>query len=407
MARADTLTKLPLDRWAGLVGVNPLHFNGVSTTALPHTSCALAWPQHSWQQAGAISREDVAQFIAQAESDLERYLGFRLLPTWEVAEVQPTIAPGITEVFSYAGFNARGFRQGIRADWGHFITGGVSAKSLLSANAPVTYEDQDSDGYSETAWVQVTTTVTDEEELAVYFPFHSGNDAWEVRPLREVTFANGIATIKMWRHQLVNPDLWEALGAGSIDGDDDDNFLSVLDVYRHYNDPQTQASLIWQPWGTEQSALSNQTGFLSPVNERLGVVRPIPGTWNATDEDFDLTSLTVCRQPDQVQMHYRAGYRDLQLATPNRTMALMLERAVVYYSLALMDREICGCSNLNSIVKLHTEDLAMVWSNPTASAQFKLSDSDTFNPLGTRRGAINAWHLVNQPGLALGRAVQV
>ena len=39
MARAETITKLPLDRWAKLIGIHPMHFNGVYDPNRTTTPC--------------------------------------------------------------------------------------------------------------------------------------------------------------------------------------------------------------------------------------------------------------------------------------------------------------------------------------------------------------------------------
>ena len=49
MARADTYTKLSLNRWATIMGVHPLHFCGVIMPDLPPTVCAKTWNQYPWQ----------------------------------------------------------------------------------------------------------------------------------------------------------------------------------------------------------------------------------------------------------------------------------------------------------------------------------------------------------------------
>ena len=72
MARAETLTKLPLDRWAQLMGINPMHFNGVFHPDSPPTVCQQPWLQHPWQAADRLGREDIANaiaFLASREAD--------------------------------------------------------------------------------------------------------------------------------------------------------------------------------------------------------------------------------------------------------------------------------------------------------------------------------------------------
>src|SRR3990172_11026555 len=124
MARAETLTKLPLDRWAALIGVNPLHFNGVYMPIHPPTVCQQPWMQYPWQAVDRVGREEVAMAIAQAEADVEKYLGYRLLPMWEADEWQEATRPYRPELVNLSGTDIRGFASATHLNWGHVITGG-------------------------------------------------------------------------------------------------------------------------------------------------------------------------------------------------------------------------------------------------------------------------------------------
>ena len=251
MARTRVRTLLPLDTWVKIIGIDPRHFNQVTTSAKAATSCATVWKQHAWQESNQVGREDVAIAIAQAEQLIAEHVGYRLLPTWEVDERQRITSPGIPDVFNVRLEDPRQFPMSVKTDYGHLISGGIEGKTLIAADAPVTFEDLDGDGFCETATVQVTTTLTDPTEIAVYFPGEDGRDDWEVRPLhnprtgrRDVTITAGIATIVMATEQLVDPDLWEALDPDDVDGAVLSNFTATVDVYRHFNDPQTQEQTV-------------------------------------------------------------------------------------------------------------------------------------------------------------------
>ena len=92
MSRAETITSLPLDTWARLIGIYPVHFAGVVLTG-GGFSCTSAWHQHSWQDFDSASREEIAEAIARAEADIEHALGYRLLPTWEEEEWKASVRP--------------------------------------------------------------------------------------------------------------------------------------------------------------------------------------------------------------------------------------------------------------------------------------------------------------------------
>lgn len=407
MAIANFKTHLPLDRWAEIIGLDPRHFNQIVTAAKQAVTCDKVWKQHPWQENDQVSREDVAQAIQQAEKTLERYLGYRLLPCWEQDERIDTPQPGDRALFYRNSQNMRGYPLHVQTKWGHFISGGMEAKTLIDTPA-VVYSDADLDGYPETATITFNTAVTEPSELAIYFSGNNGDDEFEIRPFRSITIAAGVATVKLWRHQLVNPELWEALEPEQVDGDDDGNFAAEVDVYRHYNDPSQQVQLVWSPNGAncEDACCENsyQWGCLNAKENRLGLVYYKPGSWNETTESFDSAELSVCRNPDRLRMWYYSGLRDGRRKYPCLQMEPSLERAVAYYSLTLLDRPICGCNNLEKVVNKWTDDLGLQTTTTESSTRYELSQRLIDNPLGTTRGAIFAWETVSR--MQSGRAVR-
>ncbi len=422
MARTTTRTQLPLDRWAEILGVDPLHFNQVSSTVRPNSSCSSPWKQYAWQESDRVGREDVAQAIQQAEDTIIRELGYNLIPTWEVDERLPTVRPGIPELLNQSGLDLRGFAAGVQTQWGHFVSGGIEAKSLIEAGVAVNFSDEDGDLYEETATIITATdtdadgnSVTDESEVAVYFPGTSAADEWEIRPLRTVVIAGGTITIRMWRHQLVDPDLTEGLTPTAVDGATDGDFTATLDVYRHRNDPQTQTQLIWSNRpdtcdcgsGTcTVCTLSTQYGCLTARDYRTGLVTYSPATWDSDDLEFQGQSFAVSRAPDRLRLWYYAGHQDTRRNWPTLQMDPSLERAVAYYSLAILDRPLCGCDNLERLVRKWSEDLSLNLTTPANSVSYGTADRVLNNPLGTSRGAIAAWNIIRQPERRVGKSVR-
>lgn len=400
MARATTRTKLPLDTFARILGINPLHFNQVTTDQLPAVTCSQPWKQWAWQESQKVGREDIAQAIKQAEDDIERKLGDFILPTWVVDHRQNTARLWNPRWFNLSGLDLRSFPSHVQLPQGYFISGGIEAKSLISANVPITYTDEDGDGYDELATISFSTTVTDPEEIAVYFPEESGSDAWEIRPLRSVAISGGICTITMHKHQLVKPDLWEALNPGPVDGDDNENFLAAVDAYRHYNDPQTQVNFLWTTIGSQCGCGSDtcvlcqqttQTGCLDAIDFRHGIVGFRPGSWDAVNSQFTSEEFSVGRNPDRLRLWYRAGWQDKKLDYPHLEMDRYWAQAVTYYALTLLDRPLCGCENLTTVVRKWAEDFALSWGNQNASQSYDLSASMLESQFGTTRGGLFAW----------------
>ncbi len=395
--RASTATKLPLARWAQMFGIQPLHVMGVDLQSLTDAHCEHVWPEHSWQDADAISREDVLQAIAQAEADLEQHLGYRLLPSWEVEEWHELPKPNRPEVIATGLGGARGYNVTVaEGDWGYFLSGGVRTKTLISAAAAVAYSDTDSDSYLDRAQVTAPTTVTDPQEIAIYYPGKNGDDEWQIRPI-EVTIADGVETISFRRELAVIEAALEGFAFEAIEGTDNAKFLTTVDVYRVANDPQIQASLMWEPLGSCDCGgatcpvcqFSTQPAcFHSRGDPRLSHLVLSPATWNATTAQFDAAALAVGRRPDQARLWYRAGWRDKRLARPMIEMDRDLALAVAVYAASMLARSPCDCRS--DVFDHWRKDLAFS-GGAEELATYNLSARDLDNPLGTRAGAVFAW----------------
>lgn len=368
MAIALNKTKLPLDRWAEIIGLDPRHFNQVVTSAKPVHTCDKVWKQYAWQENDQVSREDVAMAVQQAENTIESYLGFHLLPVWDSEQID-TPQPGDRTLFYRTPLNYRGPLH-IQTKWGHFISGGIEKKDLIDT-PEVVYSDDDHDGYPETATIIFNTSV-DPSEIAVFIP----GTEYEIRPLSSVSKVLDVCTVKLWRHQLVDRGLWEALEPGPVDGENDANFVTEVGVYRRYNDPSQQVQMIWTQDNCENS---EARGCLNAKDNRLGLVY----YWN--------DSICIPRNPDRLKIWYYSGVQ----------MEPALERAVAFYSLTLLDRPICGCNNLEKVVNKWTEDLGLHITTPETSSWYAKIQS---NPLGTARGAIFAWEVISH--YRIGRAVR-
>ena len=415
MARAEQVTKLPLDRWAKLMGINLLHFNGVYVST--PTTCEQPWMQREDQAQDRVSREEVARAIHQAEADIEQLIGYHLLPDWEVDEWNPTIRPNPPELFNVNVRDIRGFHQNVQAQWGWMISGGIKSRSVLDAGATITYSDDDGDGYDETATVTVAVTAGQPGgEVRVFYPGHSGADEWEIRPIN-VSIAGLVATITFRREQCVlstayddyEPPQDDDILRG-VDGTVDANFLTTVDVYRVYNDPQTQVTFMWEPLGCGACEGSGcvlcsytvQTGCLITRGDpRQSIVAYHPGSWDSDTNTFTQADWSIYRQPDLVRLYYYSGWRDKALQYPTVQMERFWERVVAYYAASLLERPICECSNVRAFIERWQQDLAV--TSPGAGVLRSVSPKVLDCPWGTLRGAWYAYRFAADR--ALGRGV--
>lgn len=406
MARASVRTLLPLDTFARVAGVHPLHWNQVELHDLPTMgdtstvrTCGMPIFQFQWQTASRTGREDVAEAIAQAEQLINAEIGFKLAPDWTVKDSVAAARPSNVGLYAGSGIGVRGQYDVVRAREGYIISGGVEAKTLIEAAATVVYSDVDGDGYDELATVTAATTVTDINEIALYYPGEGGATEWEIRPLKKVTIAGGVATIECYRQQLVMPELLTTLFPLGVDGVDDAFFLQDVDVYRHYNDPSNQAQLIYdggaicgvcEGTGCSVCGFGVSTGCMVVRDHRLGMVSYQPGTWDGAE----FTAGSYARAPDRLNLNYIAGWRDHRALRPLCDMDPRWARAITYFALSFLSRPVCACEAIEAQMKHWREDLAHSISERGISSSFRIPSKKFDNPFGTTRGALFAWEAI-------------
>lgn len=408
MAIAETRTLLPLDTFAKLLGVDPLHFNQVALSIQnaggdepdPVVLCDQLTLQYDWQGSDAVSRNQIAQVIADAEHDMAEWLGFKPALDWEINERIEIVKPQNPNLLAVTGLDLRGQAFPMQTRWGYVHSGGIEAKTLITAGASVVYTDADGDGYFETATVTVATSVTDSDEIALYYPGQSAADAYEIRPIT-ASITGGVATITCRREQLVLLSLIEGFLPLTVEGTDNTLFLTTADVYRHWTDPSSMVQWEWEGLPLICSCLGSgtcpncligtQTGCVVVRDEKVGLIAGIPATYDATDGSYTYAFWSGYRVPDRAHVWYRAGLwdpRGKKGALPPR-----FARAVAYMAAARLDRPLCSCSNIEEMVKFWAEDKALnVKDQSSWTNSAKLLEC----PFGTRRGEIEAWKLVSR-----------
>lgn len=404
MARSDITTMIPLDRAAAILGINPYHFNQLTTERHPYdVDCDDLWFQTAYQDVGKASRDDFAIALRQAEDLTVKYLGYYPVATWIDSEESPVEKPYNVQFRNWRGINSRGQAKSLTTKFGHVIEPGRRAKTLIDDNATITYSDADGDGYNELATVTVTTSVTDAQEIKAYFPSQSGADMWEIRPIN-VSIASGTATITFGRWLVPVANLWVKDPATSdptyraIDGDDTANFLTVVDIYRVYTDTSTQATFYHENMclncngdGCTACGFATNTGCLRVRDSRLGLVSYTAATWDADNSRFTYSE-SCYPDPDKIIFHYRAGTINRSMKYPYVDIDPTWERAIVYYALTKLDRADGLCNNTMNIWNRMSVDLAHI----DQATSFSLSAKVLNNPLGTTQAATDLWRMVEQ-----------
>ena len=405
MARSEIKTWLSLDEWAQIVGINPLHLNGLSSTLFGNNVCGDIWFQYSWQHSDRVGRDDLAMAINEAEQEISREVGYNLVPDWTVEERLPFTRPLVPGAYNLSGTNPRGMFKSIELSKGHVISGGVRAKTAIELGSAVVRTDPNGDGYSELCTVTVATTVTEEDEVHAYYVGKSGADIWEIRPI-DVSISAGVATITFKSWQIVDGSDLDTFDASAKDGDAAASYETTIDVYRVYNDPATQVQFMWENSPNLNCCstcaacnFGTQAGCFHLRNPRLGIAVPAPASWDSTDEEFDAGEWTACREPDQVRFWYYSGYQDKAIDRYNVRMSPYWRYAVAFFAASKLDRPVCGCSNVQQFIdRWRIDVMANKFSDGTGMS-INVTPEQLSNRLGSTYGALYAWKRINQNGV--------
>lgn len=417
MARASIPTLLALDRYAKLLGINPVHFNGAAGTDafdLHRGACSDVWPQHSWQKSDSISREELAQHIYDAEQELARVLKYFPAPVWIAQEQHSYPRHHRPDVYRMEGIDLRGSRAALHTNFSKVIQAGQRAVTLLGT-PNVVYSDGDGDSYNETATITQATTLTDACEIKVYFAGHSGDPEWEIRPVRSKSIVGGNVIIVVDAWMLLQPDLWEAYPTPerfqAIRIETAGNYVTTVDVYREYTDTVSASAVFyWEPavrvqrigsscrvcsgTGCVACQYTSQNGCLYVRDNERGTVVPVPATYDADDGRWEQVCFTECRDPDLVKLYYYAGeYGERWLSgMVCEPLSDYWAKIIAMMATARSERPFCSCGNVQTLSNHWRQDLSLV--NEGTSHQIRFEDLS--NPFGTRRGEVMAWQRVSK-----------
>lgn len=393
MARASTYTLLSLDRYAEIMGLNPVAFNQArSSLVFTEEGCGAVTFQYAWQGADAVSREEIAREIAYAEKQVAEYLRWWTAPKWIAGDVQAY--PRSFPAGSYgSGLDLRSMPKSIRARYGKVIAHGRRGLRWMG-NAPVEYEDADGDGFAETAIVTLSVT-DDDPELKVYFPGHSGQPEWEIRPPRSKTItAESVFTATFWAWQLIDPELWQALPTGNSDDlvvnlDDAASLITEVEVYREYND-QSRPTMIahWTPLDAEWPI--TQDGVAYVEDSELGLLMPAPAIYDSTTGSWRPTCWQESREPEEIELYYYCGNLDQAEAVGLHWDGLSetLARIVARLATTRLRRPLCSCGSVGALVEYLQTDASSDEGGVRRIVLWQTLD----NPFGTRLGELEAWH---------------
>ncbi len=426
MARADTITLLSIDRYATIMGINPMRFSGAQPVNLADGSQLFqianevqkTWPQFAYQTEDQVSREELAREIAIAEREIAEFLGFWPAPRWISDEIHTYPRPHRPETFGF-GINVRGLFKEIKVRWDRFLLAGQRAATEIESSVTVAYSDEDGDGFNETATVTVlavSTDITNVCDIKVYYEGFGGDQSYEIRPPRTATLVGTTFTATFWVWQMIEPSVQEefpsnAAGTGGgvgIDVTDLTNLIDNVDVYREFTDfSQPSAQFFTEDFphgvlpfsgicsscsgtGCTACELSTQNGCIHFRDVNNGLVVPVPATFDEDNEQWNPAQWACNREPSSVKVWYYAGEVSEQFkrSTTCRPMTTRMERAVANLATARLKRPYPANNNVLSFVRDLQRDRTVT---PPDGESFLLSEDDLDNPFGTLGGEIKTY----------------
>lgn len=356
MAIANTPTLLPLDRYAAVMGIDPLVFNGAVAGCLGGQpgGCSDVWLMGNGRYAGI---DYLAEHIAHAEAVLADYLCTPMAPTWITDEASGGFA-------RHASFRPQQPRTALvfSTRYKH-VAGFVVRNASKLGDGAVAYSDVDGDGYSEVA--TVTLALAEEPDLTtvrLYLPGEA-DPADEIRPFDRVIYDGGNLTFTLPTYFLLKPAVRQAAQT-AVDVCEADNLLTTVEVWQETAVAQ-DATLTYDSSQCQACATTTATTCLQLVDGRRGRARaPLAGCYIGL--------------PQTAVYSYRAG---LPLTRDGR---LQFERAIALLATARMGQDICNCG-----VNIRTLDYYRRDMSARDDGFFKLHDNAPMF-FGTKVGEVMA-----------------
>lgn len=385
MGRAQTDTLLPLDSWAAIMGINLFEFNQIGEGfPEPNTAqCPHVWYQYQWQE-DFLSREEIAKAIAMAEQAIAEQLGY--WPAPKAITNERVSYPRIPVRNAYGrGGNPRGQYKSVSLAWSKIQGGGSLVRTLIGADT-VTFSDPDGDSVNERFTASIATSVTDPNEIAVYFNSADrlGEDIaeqWRIRPVK-VTISGGVATIVGHSSLLVlpnkevitNPEVLDVSAA---------IYATEVDIYRLYRDDTStdanpaQGFAHWENAGCDEPPCAAEYHPVC-IGAREADSGVVSVNYNVVDGFCQDT------EPDWLVVNYIAGE-----PLVNGQMSVSMAHIVAHLATALLPDGNCACDRSNRIIA-YWKDLP---GDPDKSRFMTQREIDD-NPFGDRRGSRYAWERV-------------
>ncbi|NPU89984.1 MAG: hypothetical protein HPY87_08930 [Fervidobacterium sp.] len=402
MARASVYTALSLDRYAAILGINPVHFSMGNQIQLSsgkvlfdiQNSQNNIWPQYSWQNADQISRESLANELSIAEQEVERFLGYNVCPKWTVGEIAE-YSYIFDKMQSYSPENITYLDRGINTKRAKIISGGQRANIIVEENVTVDYDDKDGDGWDEIGIISVdiSDTMGDVHDYRIYFSGTNADDIYEIRYPKSMTISGNTLTVVFNSWQLINYELQEMLPSNDdsekyIDLSDSSVFVSTVDVYYVINNTaDNHVEFVYSDRDSGDEVICG--GYIVVTKPMRNFVVPFSAEYNTLTGNWEQKSCN-CFRVDYLRLYYYSGAINMSSKT-NDLLPDVFAKAIAYIATARLERVFEGNNNAESLAMNLMEDLSLRNSGNVLWAK-----DITECPFGTHRGEVLAYRLLKQ-----------
>lgn len=412
------MSGLSLTEWLFAMGVNPWHCNQLVCNLLPlNAKCDTITYEQSWMWADRAGRKNIRDAIEEAEQLLFQYQHVWPSPRFRTITL-PYPQPLNKQTYWRGDYDLTGRWMSLNLPEGY-----VSAAGYEHDETPVvaalTFADLDSDTLFETATcTALVPSGTTAEQVAVQF---LAADCGPVTPQpqikpRSVSVSGINATITFNAWDLVKPIKTCSPVAATYDPlilppTATTPYAASVEVYRKWCDPggltddTAQAVLIWEtaPWpswamccwpsggsSADPAALATALARVTIRDGQAGIVALGQAAYSTTlGQWVHPCDWSICRAPDRVLLRYQAGIpltNLLTMAEPYRTVVARLAAAE-------LERPICACTPANKELGEWQLDV----TRTGATDEIYQAPEDATNPLGPRRGHLQAWrHIKNK-----------
>jgi hypothetical protein len=399
---------LPLDEFRRLMGFNPFHFWGLANDKVRITSsCNPLTMQYAWQNTDAVGRAEVLDAIGTAETRLREELGYSIAPHCVLDTVPFPRYYDPRQNYARS-WDARANWISLQLSQGYIQETGATVNTVI-VDAAAALTDTDGDGLYDTFTLTVATTVTDPDQLAVYFTSADRFDGsplserWRVLPVR-TTISGGTATIKGRAWTIIRPVLYEGVSTQALDPDTIGNYAGHLTVCRRACDTTQQGFFVWETVPTDScldpcSIVPLTLATMDPAaqfaasarfalrNAEQGVVAGEVARYNATSGEWQAYPWPPAWAPAHAVVSYRAG-----MPLVSGQVDAFYATIVARLAAAELAKPICGCEVANRELARWQLDLAQV--SGRAEENYSYSPTSLDNGFGTRRGHLAAWQAI-------------